>query len=301
MHKETSMFYERWMSYLKDDAKLCEIAIPGSHNAGTYGMKGIAKCQNGSLYEQYRYGVRYFDFRFHVGINGRLVFEHGVMGGTPLKEGLLDIKRMIENNSSEFFIFKIHYPEVEYLIGKLGRRYKQDIDRVNREFQKYIEPEKYAFTDFSDITAVTMGDIRKSGKRYILNWEKEGITGAVNVPVYDPWRPDYYGKKPDNFFAGILDFFRERPKKSMFCLYVQRTPGFGTEVGIKNPVSVEKDTRLKFHKFTEKISKTPELLHGANIFAGDFMTDSHHKTNLILRLNKDKCLFSDSLPRIELI
>ena len=32
------MFYENWMSYIKDDAKLTNIAIPGSHNAGTRGM-----------------------------------------------------------------------------------------------------------------------------------------------------------------------------------------------------------------------------------------------------------------------
>ena len=43
------MFYENWMSYIKDDAKLTNIAIPGSHNAGTRGMVALARCQNGTL------------------------------------------------------------------------------------------------------------------------------------------------------------------------------------------------------------------------------------------------------------
>ena len=46
------MFYENWMSYIKDDAKVTKIAIPGAHNAGTMGMSKLARCQNGTLCEQ---------------------------------------------------------------------------------------------------------------------------------------------------------------------------------------------------------------------------------------------------------
>ncbi len=288
------MFYEEWMSYLRDDARIAQIALPGTHNSGTYGMKGMAKCQKDRLYEQYRYGVRYFDIRFHIGITGKLVFEHGVMGGSRLEEGLRDIKRMIENNDSEFFIFKIHYPNVEYLIGKLGRHYKQDFDYVNSIFNEYLEPEKYAFTDFEDISRVTMGDLRKSGKRYILNWDNVGVDYAVNTPVYDPWNPDFYGRHVDDFFDKILSFFPQRPENSIFCLYIQRTPGFGTDVGIKNPITIEKDVKKNFHKLIDTISKNGQLLENVNAMAGDFMTDSHYKSNMILKLNILKGNVKDS-------
>ena len=37
------MFYENWMSYIKDDAKITKIAMPGSHNSGTMGMIRFAE------------------------------------------------------------------------------------------------------------------------------------------------------------------------------------------------------------------------------------------------------------------
>ena len=32
------MIYKNWMSYIKDDVKLCDVVMPGSHNTGSYGM-----------------------------------------------------------------------------------------------------------------------------------------------------------------------------------------------------------------------------------------------------------------------
>ena len=57
------MFYDRWMSYIKDEAKITEIAIPGAHNSATAGMNVTACCQDGTPFEQYRYGVREFCIR----------------------------------------------------------------------------------------------------------------------------------------------------------------------------------------------------------------------------------------------
>lgn len=285
---ENAAFYENWMSCLRDDAKLKHIAIPGSHNAGTYQMIPFARCQGGSLYEQYRHGVRFFDTRFHIGLNGKVVFEHGIMGGTPLEEGLRDIRRMIENNDSEFFVFDLHFPKEEYLIGKLGRHYRRDFGVVNELLEKYIEPQQYALTDFRNIADVTMGYIRRSGKRVLLNWDDDGIIGAVNAPLFAPWRPDYYGLHIDGFFEKTLTFFDEVPENALFCYFTQRTPGIGTEEGLKNPITLEKAVRKNFHRLTDTIANDPVLLEKANIIAGDFMTDSHAKSNCILSLNLKK-------------
>ena len=32
------MIYKEWMKYIKDDVKLTEVVMPGTHNAGSYGM-----------------------------------------------------------------------------------------------------------------------------------------------------------------------------------------------------------------------------------------------------------------------
>lgn len=291
------MFYENWMSYLKDDAKLTEIAIPGTHNSGTYKMIPFAKCQGGSLYEQYQHGVRFFDTRFHINYHGRLVFEHGIMSGSPLEDGLRDIRRMIDNNDSEFFVFDLHFPKEEYLIGKIGRHYNQDFNAVNKLFDQYLEPKKYAFTDYENIGDVTMGDIRKSGKRYIMNFRDGGIDGGVDIPLETPWRPDYYGMHIDGFFEKTLTFFDEVQKDSLFVYFTQRTPGVGTQEGLKNPITLERDVKFNYHRLIQKIENDPSLLKRANIIAGDFMTDSHYKSNLILKMNLKKNNIKEELAK----
>ena len=47
------MFWENWQQYIKEDTLLSNIAIPGAHNAGSYDMKKVACCQDGTLYEQF--------------------------------------------------------------------------------------------------------------------------------------------------------------------------------------------------------------------------------------------------------
>ena len=36
------MIYSEWMSYIKDDVKLCNVVMPSAHNAGSFKMKPIA-------------------------------------------------------------------------------------------------------------------------------------------------------------------------------------------------------------------------------------------------------------------
>lgn len=292
------MFYEEWMKYLKSDANIRDIVIPGTHNSGTYKMIPAGKCQRGTLYDQYKYGIRFFDLRFHKGLKGKLVFEHSVLSGRPFEEGLADMKKMLENNSSEIFIFKLHYPKIEYLFRKVGRPYSRNFDYLNEVLEKYIEPSKYAYTDFERADEVTVKDILDSGKRYILSSTDERIKYSVPDIVYDPWQPDFYGLKIDKFFDATLKQFETAGREKLFCYYIQRTAGPGTELGIRNPDSIEKDVFLNFYKLADRIEKTPELFSKVNIMAGDFMTDSHHKVNMILKMNLKKGNIKDDSREI---
>ena len=50
---------------------------------------------------------------------------------------------------------------------------------VVKLIEEYLAPEKYAYTDFEHVSDITFGDIRKSGKRYlIINYRN----------AYQPWR-----------------------------------------------------------------------------------------------------------------
>ena len=64
-----------WMSVIRDDTRLTEITIPGTHdscarkfhNEDAFGvMSGISKCQNLTITEQLNPGIRFLDIRCEV-------------------------------------------------------------------------------------------------------------------------------------------------------------------------------------------------------------------------------------------
>ena len=59
----TNEFYSTWMGEIKEDTKLKNIVIPGSHDAGSYGMMPQARTQGHDIIDQLKSGARYFDLR----------------------------------------------------------------------------------------------------------------------------------------------------------------------------------------------------------------------------------------------
>ena len=98
------MFFKNWMSYIKDDVKITDIVIPASHNSGTRGMMFTACCQDGTLYEQFCYGVREFGLFYKSTKFKGVRLAHGPMCGEPLEEAFKSFAKIIENCGDEFFI-----------------------------------------------------------------------------------------------------------------------------------------------------------------------------------------------------
>ena len=55
--------YSSWMANIKDETLVNEIVMPGSHDAGSYGMVWLGETQQFNIDEQLQMGVRYFDLR----------------------------------------------------------------------------------------------------------------------------------------------------------------------------------------------------------------------------------------------
>lgn len=111
----------RWMeSAIRDDQHLCEITMPGSHDAGVYagdatskGLSGTSNtvCQSDRLIDQCKNGSRFFDLRV-MNHSGELVAHHttkvlgtrhGAFGGA-LEKMLDDLTVFVMSNPSEFVI-----------------------------------------------------------------------------------------------------------------------------------------------------------------------------------------------------
>lgn len=276
------MIYKNWMSYIKDDVKLCDVVIPGAHNTGSYGMNPTACCQDGNLYEQFCHGVRHFCMRLDT-IKGVIVQCHGISKGEPLEKSLLQFRHMLESNDSEFLLIDLreYYPQK---LGPFKLKFHADPDEVDKLLAKYISPEKYAFTDFNDIKDVTMGDLRRSGKRYILINREQAYKYSVSCKIDSPWDKRIHGLKATNFIEECLSFF-DKDYDGLLWFQTQQTPNLGTDIGFKTPKLLDKSLRPHFKDLIKNIAQDPKKLAKTNIIAGDFMTNDYMKAHEILMLN----------------
>lgn len=286
------MFFEKWMSYIKDDAKITKIAMPGTHNSGTMGMHRFARCQNGTLFEQFRHGVRYFDIRLRADKKG-LRIAHGILKGMPAKDVFASLKKIIDS-SNEFLVISIQ-TYMNQKVGPFKLRYNGNTGETDALISDYLEPEKYALTDFDDIRNVTMGDIRKSGKKYIIINEKEEYKYSVKGPMLGPWDPNIFGLKPEKFVEENLKFLKNLESEGFFWFQTQQTPNPGTEVGMTWPDDLEKMSKPLFPSMMKQIADDPGMLEKVNIVAGDFMTADLMKAKIILNLNLLKGIVKDEL------
>ncbi len=276
--------YENWMSYLKDDVKIIDVVMPSAHNACSYELKFMGCCQDGNLFDQFKHGIRHFCIRLDTDKNGDIIVCHGLSKGGKFKNDLECIKKMLDENSSEFFIFDIreYYPQK---FGPFTFTSKADKNKLNALFEKYIKPSQYAYCDFEDINEVTVGDIRKSGKRYILYNFECAYNYSVNCEYDFPWDKRINGLKAEGFAKEVTKLFDLGKTTGLNWFQIQQTPNPGTEIGIAMPRTLDKKLRPYFKDIIKQVENNERYLSRANIIASDFMTEDFMKSREILKLN----------------
>ena len=101
-YSQENLSLKTWMKDVKDETKVNEIVIPGSHDAGTYGMSWLGATQQLNL------GVRYFDLRVNKVNNDYLIF-HSILNGTKFDPILDSIVKFIEDNPSETLLLDFQH------------------------------------------------------------------------------------------------------------------------------------------------------------------------------------------------
>ena len=280
---------------MRDDVKLTDIVMPGSHNSGCRKMIPLANCQDGNLAEQFRFGVRFFDVRLNSRhITGTVVHSHSVINGRPFEEDLIELSKELQKNEGEFCVFSI----MEYGDEKFGpytHKCILDYKKTDELLEKYIHPSKYALTNFDDINEVTIGDIRKSGKRFILINDKKKFAYSVSCPFDSPWSSERHGLAADDFVREIPKVFDMYEKRGFFVLQTQQTASPGSAVGLASPRKVNKNFRQHYHKIIDTVRDTPRYLDKVNIVLSDYMTEDTFKAEQIIGLNAVKGNFKDEI------
>lgn len=285
------MFYKEWMKYIADEVKLTEVVMPGTHNSGSYGMIPFARCQGDDMYTQFAYGVRHFCIRYHEIVKNRIVLSHGVAMGKPLTYALKSMRRMLEENDSEFFVFDMREYNPQP-VGPFTFVSKANEELMARLINEYLDADRLCFTDYEHISEITFEKIRKSGKRFvILNYRDAYPWCKGNYGTVSPWNPELHGKNAETFSKEVFSHFDNGQTDGIFCFQTQQTPGFDAEVGMAAPKKLDKALRPYYKNIIDTIKDNESFLARANVISGDFMTEDYSKCREIIRLN----LFKDTV------
>ena len=126
-YKPKNVDNSQWMKQLKDDRLVADLSLPGSHDACTaegwhnpylaFAFEMTAKCQDLTIKEQLKAGVRVFDLRPEHDLDGKnyvLRCSHG-MAGTKMyvADFFKTLKQFLADNPSEFCVVTIDLSNTE--------------------------------------------------------------------------------------------------------------------------------------------------------------------------------------------
>lgn len=158
-----------WLGLLPDDALVCQLSLPGAHDAATgEGWVPLSeipgnlnsKTQEVKVAEMYHSGVRVFDIRPYNFL-GTVYNSHGITRLKKSMEELLDeMAAFLKEHPTEFFIFHV---------------FKGGTDWEAEPFRKLITKEKYANLLQEFKATMTVGEMR--GKfLFLCRHDHEGKT-----------------------------------------------------------------------------------------------------------------------------
>lgn len=105
--KETDASH--WMSKVADNMKITEMSIPGTHDSGAlHSIADVAgKCQDLTIREQLKIGVRFLDIRLQLVRDELRVVHSFVDQASSFSEVMEDIAQFLRENPSEMLIVSI--------------------------------------------------------------------------------------------------------------------------------------------------------------------------------------------------
>jgi ABC-type phosphate transport system ATPase subunit len=165
---------EKWLSKVDDSKKLILMNIPGTHDSTAYYMNRIsfnwARTQNLTISDQLKIGIRRLDVRIiqannDISLDEDIICCHGICDcylspnfgdrrKLTYKSILLDVKKFLEENPTEFVLFGTY----------LGRGNNDNpIKRAFEIFDKYIGDMSIKYK-----TDLTLGEVRGKVVNYTI-------------------------------------------------------------------------------------------------------------------------------------
>ena len=185
-------FYHRaainWMSFIRDDVRLIDLAIPGSHDAATYSMRGTARpfvqTQSFNLLAQLLCGIRYLDLRVR-GRATRPVVNHNIVKGHATAYLLSQqVARFVRRFPSEVLILDFQ---------ELARACRRTLVEQLRE---HLDADRWALPRSRFSPVLTLGDIRSGGYRFLVLFGGMG-DAEFQKARREGWLPEWVLRRGD--------------------------------------------------------------------------------------------------------
>ena len=169
--------YSRWMAFLEDDAFVCQLSIPGAHDACASSFSGwssigaaiAGKVQTVSVNDMLPQGVRLFDLR----PNNQLNIHHGILQTSSTFNGVMgQLRDYVVSHPTEFCVVLI--------------RHESEGDSGSDSFADKMQQSLASFSDYLvDFRPnLTVGEAR--GK--ILFLSRDEYSGPIRGGRVTDWR-----------------------------------------------------------------------------------------------------------------
>lgn len=200
-----------WMSSLDPARRLKDVLLPGSHDAGSYGINirspvnrhdnpatwltvgkiapcigvNFSKTQNLDLVDQFKHGVRYFDIRV-AEEHGMYYFTHGLLGLAYLPE----LKKLLDYSAQcpyEVIVLdhRFVYGDTTALPSLIG-------DLVGNRNAHLLNPNS------------TLADFRTTGCNVVLHYRPKNAPEFWHNKMTAPWRGFTVAGEAIRFFDSVL-------------------------------------------------------------------------------------------------
>jgi hypothetical protein len=149
-----------WMSFIRDEVRMIDLAIPGSHDSATYSMRGFAgpfaQTQHRDLLAQLELGIRYLDLRV-TWSRGCPTVVHNFVTGHATDDLLREqIAPFVRRSASEVVILDFQ---------ELAPRCRRTVIEQLRE---HLDADQMAFPRARFSPALTLGEVRRGGHRFLV-------------------------------------------------------------------------------------------------------------------------------------
>ncbi len=161
-----------WMKNVEDGTSLTSMSIPGSHDSGSFHSIGdvSGKCQDLSISEQLKAGIRFFDIRLQLR-NDELKVIHGIV------DQKLDFSSVL----NDFESFLSSYPS-EGLIVSVKKESSDTGSTLSFDEALKRALSSYSYWDTNRTLPETLGKLR--GKAYLISRYSEN---SIGLEAYDGW------------------------------------------------------------------------------------------------------------------